>query len=287
MLQPNPADLTAAPHRPTRVCLALGPYRNLTTLTAGILSLHPSCQVLNHAGVRLLPDPELNFLANYSHERFEAFTRQALVLSAGGERGQRGGAITKSHAFDPEHPLGRLYRARYGSRELKERPSCLFWKESLHVTNFLRGHRVDVAALLEANEALSFLLPIRNPLDCALSNVRTQHTRYFAGLPAHAELPEVLTAVLDHLRWAADLRAAHPGRVFLFSELEFGRGTLLELASFLALEPEQRWIEDALAAYELKPGYEHPVEHRALFEALVSRGFGPHPELAEQLLRFL
>ena len=36
------------------VGLILGPYRNLTTLTASVLSLHPECQALNHAGPRLL-----------------------------------------------------------------------------------------------------------------------------------------------------------------------------------------------------------------------------------------
>ncbi|MDA1267369.1 MAG: hypothetical protein O2816_19990 [Planctomycetota bacterium] len=105
------------------VCLALGPYRNLTTLTAGLLALHPACQVLNHAGVQLLPDPERNFLADYSPGRMRAFLRSALDLSAGGERGQQGGAITKSHAFDPQHPLGRLYQARYGEATLKDSPT--------------------------------------------------------------------------------------------------------------------------------------------------------------------
>ena len=60
-------DVHVDPSQLRSVCLALGPYRNLTTLTAGILSLHPQCQVLNHAGVRLLPDPERNFLADPIH----------------------------------------------------------------------------------------------------------------------------------------------------------------------------------------------------------------------------
>ncbi|MHB8529324.1 MAG: hypothetical protein ACYC8V_07420, partial [Caulobacteraceae bacterium] len=36
-----------------RTAVILGPYRNLTTLTASVLALHPQCQVLNHASDRI------------------------------------------------------------------------------------------------------------------------------------------------------------------------------------------------------------------------------------------
>jgi len=35
------------------VCITLGPYRNLTTLTASVLFLHPNCKVLNYAARRV------------------------------------------------------------------------------------------------------------------------------------------------------------------------------------------------------------------------------------------
>ena len=44
------------------VCLTLGPYRNLTTLTASVLYLHPNCQVLNHAGNRIYGKRKIDFL---------------------------------------------------------------------------------------------------------------------------------------------------------------------------------------------------------------------------------
>lgn len=268
------------------VCLALGPYRNLTTLTAGLLSLHPACQVLNHAGVQILPDPERNFLAGCTPTRMRAFLATALALSAGGERGQRGGTITKSHAFDPRHPMGRLYRARYGEATVKDAPTCLFWKESLHTSNFLRRNQVDVGALLAAEPRLRFLMPVRHPLDCALSNRRTDHTRYFGDLDPKAEVPEVVDAVLDHLRWTADLERAHPGRVFLYTARGFGASTLRDLAAFLGIEAEARWIEDALEAFRLEPGYDHPAEHVARYEALVHERFAEHPHLRAELLAF-
>ncbi len=277
---------TVDPARIRKVCLALGPYRNLTTLTAGILALHPECQVLNHAGVRLLPDPACNFLAEPGGERMQAFLRRALELSAGGERGQMGGSITKSHAFDPPHPLGRLYRERYGSSTLKAAPTCLFWKESLHATNFLRREGIDLGRLFEREPRLCFLMPIRNPLDCALSNIRTEHTRYFEDLPPGAGLLQVLDRILDQLHWAAELRRAYPDRVFLYSQLEFTPRVLTQLACFLDLEPEPRWIEDALAAFDLRPGYAHAAEDLAAYGQLVRERFADHPELRATLEAF-
>ena len=47
------------------VCLFLGPYRNLTTLTASILFLHPNCQVLNHAANRIFHDRRTDFFDGY------------------------------------------------------------------------------------------------------------------------------------------------------------------------------------------------------------------------------
>ena len=50
------------------VCLTLGPYRNLTTLTASVLFLHPNCQVLNHAGIRIYGNRQIDFLWDYNNE---------------------------------------------------------------------------------------------------------------------------------------------------------------------------------------------------------------------------
>src|SRR5689334_13648080 len=64
------------------VCLALGPYRNLTTLTAATLFLHPNCQVLNHGGMRIFGNLQVDFLSNnYSEERFNRFVQYAIRIS--------------------------------------------------------------------------------------------------------------------------------------------------------------------------------------------------------------
>lgn len=58
----------------TTVCSILGPYRNLTTLTASCLMLHPNIQVLNH--YHQLNSQVDNFLLNYSDENFERFIKK-------------------------------------------------------------------------------------------------------------------------------------------------------------------------------------------------------------------
>ena len=83
------------------VCIMLGPYRNLTTLTAGIVFLHPNCQVLNHAALRVLPVKPVNFFQNHSQATFDNFIQYAIYLSQSGRREDwdLGGTLTVSHAF--------------------------------------------------------------------------------------------------------------------------------------------------------------------------------------------
>ena len=50
--------------------------------------------------------------------------------------------------------------------------------------------------------------------------------------------------------------------------------------------PRAPRLEDAMAAYRVKPGYEHPAEHVAHYEALVRANFASHPELRRELLAF-
>jgi hypothetical protein len=125
------------------VCLALGPYRNLTTLTASILFLHPHCQVLNHAGQRIFDENELDFIADYTNEKFETFLRYAIYISQGGIRRDYGGSITQSHAFDQKHGIRNLFIASKLSL-VKEKITTLFWKESLRTANHIRENNVDL-----------------------------------------------------------------------------------------------------------------------------------------------
>ena len=267
------------------VCLALGPYRNLTTLTASILFLHPNCQVLNHAGERIFNDDRLDFLNGYSALKFENFLRYAIYISQTGKRGAYGGSITVSHAFDDKHPLKQIFESD-GGQLLKEDVRALFWKESLVTSNHIRENHVNLAALFSENERLRFLLPVRNPMDCAFSNLKTGHVKYFRGLDEHSQVEQVLEAILDEFAWFENLRARFPGRFFTFFEHEFGRSTLQSLANFLELPADESWVQNAIRAFEIKGHYEVSSSLLSFYRHAVETKFPRHPEFKEKLLTF-
>jgi hypothetical protein len=283
-------DLALAPRTSTgsvrSVCLALGPYRNLTTLIASVLFLHPHAQVLNHAGKRIYKNPLVDFVSAYSDRRFDNFLRFALRISGTGYRGQLGGSITASHAFDAQHPMRSIFE-RSGLDVDGREVHALFWKESLRTSNLLRRTNVDLGAVFARNTRLRFLQPIRNPIDCAISNVKTHHAVLFVGLAANPTIEDVLRAVMRELAWYAELREANPERFFHFFEYEQPREMLTRLAEFLELEAEPTWLDNAVDAMKVKPGYDHDPELVAVLHEEVAARFGRWPDLAAGLLRFV
>lgn len=266
------------------VCLALGPYRNLTTLTASVLFLHPQCQVLNHAGKRIFCT-ESDFLEEYTAHRVDNFIRHAIELSATGERGAYGGSITLSHAFDGQHRMKELFeQARLPI--VKQDIRAVFWKESHRTANLIRERGVDLSALFATDPRPRFLLPIRYPLDCAVSNIKSGHVQFFNGLTDPKNLTAVCDAVLDEILWVIQLAAQFPGRFFHFYEHAIDDDMLLEMERFLELDHHQGWLSLARDAMVNEVRYVHPpalVEH---YRAAVAVRFGNFPEVAAQLLAF-
>ena len=109
------------------VCLTLGPYRNLTTLTASALFLHPNCQVLNHAGSRIYSNKQINFLLDYNKTKLDRFIQFAIKISSKGQKGAMGGSITHSHAFDSKYGMKDVYTKK-GLELTKDQIKCLFGK---------------------------------------------------------------------------------------------------------------------------------------------------------------
>jgi hypothetical protein len=269
------------------VCVTLGPYRNLTTITAAILALHPHCQVLNHAGARILNHRRLDFLRYHDPATFDAFTRYAIQVSRAGRRGDYGGSITLSHAFANSPKLRAMYRAAYGASLVKQGIHSLFWKESLAVANHIREHGIDLGHLLQENARLRFLLPVRNPLDCAASNLKTAHVSRFRGLEAQASIERVMLAILDEFRWFLELQDRHPDRFFCFFEHEFGGGTLRDMAQFLEIEADERWRENAIEVFQTQGSYHHSEKLCEFYGNAVRERFSGHPDFASKLLVFL
>jgi len=267
------------------VCLALGPYRNLTTLTASILFLHPHCQVLNHGGARIFEDPELDFLLHPDRKTTDNFLRYAIQISTKGQRGKTGGSIVHSHAFDEKHKLGRLYREHFGDRLIKDEIHSLFWKESLRTSLHLRKHSIDLEQLFFTEPRLRFLLPIRNPLDSATSNLRTGHAKLF-GLGKSPDITRVLDAILDEILWVMEKQDQYPARFFHFLENDFGSEQAQALAAFLDLDANPAWVSVVQEAFDIDKHYSHPKELTQHYTVAVQQRFSPWPKLQEKLLAF-
>lgn len=267
------------------VCLALGPYRNLTSLTAATLFLHPNCQVLNHAGNRIYGNHEVDFLSNYSRERFNRFIQFAIHISGGGARGDFGGSITHSHAFDSVHEMKQMF-SETETGLIKSDIHCLFWKESLSTSNLIRQKQIDLDHILGEEDRLRFLMPIRNPLDCAISNLKTGHATRFAGCDKNSTVSEVLLAILREIHWFAAQKKNNPNRFFCYFEHSINREMILDLASFLKLGADEAWVSRALRAMVNKSRYRHEAGLLQLYRKSVEAQFLEFPALAEQLLRF-
>ena len=266
------------------VCIFLGPYRNLTTLTAALLSLHPKCQVLNHSGFRILEERQLNFFADPSVACFRRFLQYIVTESQRGSRGDDGGSITLSHAFGSEL-LRDTYRARHGEH-LEKHNECYVWKESLAVTNYLRSNNIDLAALFDRNPCVRFLLPIRHPIDCAISNAKTGHGKRFDQVESQ-DPASILNAVIREVAWFRAQAARYPERFFSFCQYEFNAELLRQVARFLRIEADERWVRDALKCYELKPSYDHSPDLLASFRSSVEQQFVDDPDFKQRLLRFV
>jgi hypothetical protein len=269
------------------VCLLLGPYRNLTTLTASILALHPNCQVLNHARIRIEGDPRLDFLSTYSYERFRNFMKFAIRISASGRRGAYGGSFLLSHAFQDHEAIAERYRQRYADQRVKPHIVSLIWKESLWLSSHIRT-RSNLGEILERNRLLRFMMPVRNPIDCAFSNLRSGLVRFFPDLDRRSAVEKVVAAVLDELAWFMQQKRSHPERFLYLFEHQFGEPMLREMAHYLSLEDEDAWRRDALACFvdRSKAKYAHPPELREFYLRQVEEKFAAYPDFQIGLLRF-
>lgn len=268
------------------VCLFLGPYRNLTTLTASLLFLHPNCQVLNHAGERILPNERLNFLSSYTEEKFQEFCHFAITMSEGGTRGSYGGSIVLSHAFAEHEEMRQIFKKRFGSRLLKANIKSLVWKESELVSQFIRYSSVGVPYILSKNAQLRFLMPIRNPVNCAQSIVRYGMRRQYEDLPSF-DLEHVMDAVLAELRWFVDLKHKFPDRFYFFYQDQLNSEGLKNLAEFLGLEANSMWINDVLAIYKLGVDRKHEESTLVLFEELVKKHFQGESQVRTRLMEMV
>lgn len=268
----------------TLVCLA-GPYRNLTTLTASIAALHPNCQVLNHAQNRILPHQEVDFFSDYTLDKWKRFLQYGLLISKGGERGRTGGSILHSHAFDYGN-VKDLYRERYGEKSIKDHVQSILWKEGLFLANHLRKHNVDPIYLIKKQKRLKFVLPIRNVLDCAVSNKKTTLACIFNDIDKGSSLKEIISAILEeHLKFFKRQQKM-PDHFFHFFEHSFDKETLMAYCHFANIPFDEQWSLDVLSIFDMKSMYDHDQEIIQFYNEEVEAKFNDYPEIKTKLLAF-
>ncbi|MQC26266.1 MAG: hypothetical protein DWG76_02300 [Chloroflexi bacterium] len=265
------------------VCLFLGPYRNLTTLTGSVLALHPECQVLDHASQRVFGNDRINFLDRFNEEKFRQFCHFAITMSQGGTRGRYGGTMLVSHAFADNLPLRRVYLKRYGTRLLKLQIKSVVWKEPQRVTQIVRQKNYPFAELLEANPLLRFLLPVRNPMDTAKSITRMGGNRWYGDV-IKGDIRKALTLVLDDIRWFLKWEQRAPGRFFHFYQDELDIDMLTRLAEFLGVSSDERWLRDTLNVYQVRPPYKYDDDLVAHYAKQVAKLFDDQPDVANHLM---
>ena len=230
-------------------------------------------------GGRIYSQPELDFLAEYSEEKFLNFSHFALVMSQGGERGSYGGSIKLAHAFADHDVMNKVYEERYGNALVKDKVASLVWKESNLTSNHLRKNKVDVAQLLASNDKLRFLMPIRNPMDCARSNQRTGIKKYLGEFEEENELAAILDRVVEEMAWVLALAQQHPNRFFYYFQNELSTDTLKDMARFLEIAPDERWLSDAQQVMEIKGGYEHSPATITAYKQTLDKYFVEMPEV--------
>lgn len=269
------------------LCMVLGPYRNLTTLTASIMSLHPNCQVLNHGLDRIKGDKDLDFLLNYSKTTLENFLRYAIFISGGGKRGDYGGSITLSHAFAENNKMRKSYKEMYGNKLIKNDIQCLLWKESLHTTNILQKHPQKFQKILNESPNIKFILPIRNTLDCAESNINTGMATIYPEITDTKDKKKIIKRILEDYLWIFNLKQQYPDRFFYFFQHEVNKKTFTELATYANIIPDPKWLEYSIKNYNIRKKYEHPDSLKNIYKSTVLQMFKKFPSEKQELLRFI
>ena len=267
------------------ICLILGPYRNLTTLFSSILFLHPDCQVLNHAGSRIHGNKKIDFLSNYNNDVVENFIRFSIEISSKGEAGSYGGSITLSHAFKSNSKINFFANQKYNTNKDNSIKS-LVWKESLINTNVLRSDGFNLNDLIKKEKRLRFMLPIRNPLDCAVSNIRTGHAKIFKGTNAQTTSYDVLEKVIDQIYWFILKKEKFPDRFFYFFENDISENLFSDIQTFLKLNPDKNWIANAKLGFVVKSDYKHDNHFVNFYRELINNKFNQFPLLLQKFQSF-
>ena len=164
----------------------------------------------------------------------------------------------------------------------------MIWKESLRNTNIIRQQGFDLASLLKKDKRIKFILPIRNPLDCTISNIKTGHANMFEGIENNSSVFEVLEKVLDEIYWFALKKEQFPDRFFYFFGNDVSENLFIKILKFLKLDLDKIWLSDAMSSFIIKPKskYKHNEDLTHYYKKLIKIKFSQYPLLIKKLESF-
>lgn len=208
----------------------------------------------------------------------------AVRLSQGGTRGGYGGDVRLSHVFD-SNSLKQIYFENFGDRVLAENKNIttLLWKDSMRITNYMLKSGINPGEIANKVPGIKFLVPIRNPIDCAVSNIKTGHDRHL--IPQNDINEEtVIYRILDLLRWFDDQSRIAPDSFFFFTEREMNNETAKKMCQFIGIEYRNYWGNSILDNLNIRSGYSHNRMVKASYKEMIKNIFSVKNPIREKLL---
>ena len=143
--------------------------------------------------------------------------------------------------------------------------------------------KINIKTLITQNPKIKFLMPIRNPLDVAISNFDRPHKRLLSAQNLSC-LQDTVSAILEEIAWFISYKKEYPKNFFSFYQNDLNKNTLACLASFLEITPETRWLTDTEKCLVLKNSYEYSKELKDFFNRKARELLKTNPDVLEKLL---
>ena len=132
---------------------------------------------------------------------------------------------------------------------------------------------------------LKLILPIRNPIDCAKSNLDSGHWRFLATSEC-ATFDYLVTAILTNIRRLHSHPALTPDRFLMVWQPELTSKSLVDLCEFCGIHPDRRWMENVATNVTIKKR-SATGEEKSLYAGQVDLLFRDLPMMHERLLDFI
>ena len=178
-----------------------------------------------------------------------------------------------------------LYRDRYGETLLKETAKVLYWKDSQRIQNRLLENGDGISHLVNNFNNVKFLLPIRNPIHCTKSVLRSGHWKHLVS-EREANFITVLNTILTNIKSLCEHERLSNDRLLRIWEPELTTIALPKLCEFSQIKRDQQWEQQIKKTVHIRPR-RSTKEEEVIFRDLVEEKFENLPRIYTKLMMFL